>query len=105
MAYVLGRMLAANKQHARRGAEEASGTVTSVSRQLDPCQYTNDGSCDVPKYCAAGDYADCSNATPDRPCSLAELQAVAKDPTTAIDVIDALLKTNPPCGNGRNSVS
>eukprot|EP01052_Picozoa_sp_SAG31_P000929 SAG31_NODE_29_length_32663_cov_14.779695_16_plen_891_part_00 len=27
----------------------------------DPCQYQDDGECDVPEYCSSGDYNDCGN--------------------------------------------
>ncbi len=30
----------------------------------DPCQYANTGKCDVPLYCAAGDYLDCRTVGP-----------------------------------------
>ena len=87
MSYVLRYILYTNKQQARR--------APAITRQADPCNYANDGSCDVPKYCPTGDYDDCSV----RPCSLAELEKVAADPATAIDVIDGLIKSNPACGD------
>ena len=37
-----------------------SGTHDALE---DPCQYTGDGMCDVPRFCAVGDYHDCANAT------------------------------------------
>jgi hypothetical protein len=30
----------------------------------DPCESANDGECDVPQYCATGDYIDCGTAGP-----------------------------------------
>ncbi len=30
----------------------------------EPCQYPSDGSCDVPQYCATGDYIDCGTVGP-----------------------------------------
>ena len=30
----------------------------------DPCAYANDGACDVPEYCDAGDHADCGGVAP-----------------------------------------
>ena len=30
----------------------------------DPCQWAGNGDCDVPQYCAAGDYIDCGTAGP-----------------------------------------
>jgi hypothetical protein len=30
----------------------------------DPCQFANDGQCDVPRSCFAGDYIDCGRAGP-----------------------------------------
>ena len=87
MSYVLRYILYTNKQQARR--------APAITRQADPCSYANDGSCDVPKYCPAGDYADCSVP----PCSLAELEKVAADPATAIDRIAELMKSNPACGD------
>ncbi len=30
----------------------------------EPCQSASDGECDVPRYCAAGDYIDCGRAGP-----------------------------------------
>ena len=41
-------------------------TLMSMGRRVtmagsDPCEYTNDGSCDVPEYCTSGDFADCKN--------------------------------------------
>jgi hypothetical protein len=30
----------------------------------DPCKFVNDGTCDVPRLCATGDYIDCGSVGP-----------------------------------------
>ena len=40
-----------------------TGTPASSSSSSDPCQYANDGQCDVPEYCFSGDYADCGTSS------------------------------------------
>ena len=34
----------------------------------DPCEFANDGTCDVPQYCAVGDYLDCKGGAGNDEC-------------------------------------
>ncbi len=42
----------------------AIDAVATLWCAADPCQYAGSGGCDVPQYCAAGDYIDCGTAGP-----------------------------------------
>ncbi len=49
-------------QAAAIGAALAS--VPTSTPTSDPCEFANDGTCDVPRYCKEGDYADCLAGAP-----------------------------------------
>jgi hypothetical protein len=42
----------------------ALASVPTSSPTSDPCEFANDGTCDVPRYCKDGDYADCLAGAP-----------------------------------------
>jgi hypothetical protein len=48
---------------AERGTVELRGGAFVASARFDPCGSANDGRCDVPGSCTAGDYADCGTAS------------------------------------------
>ena len=61
----------------------------------DPCDSPDDGVCDVPRYCVAGDYADCGTSPTRSPatrspasvglgCAVAVALPVASAPTSAV---------------------
>lgn len=53
-------------QYCAAGTDTADcGTSPGSTHQTssDPCQYDNDGECDVPAHCATGDYVDCGTST------------------------------------------
>jgi len=45
------------------GGTSGGGTSGADSSSSDPCDYANDGECDVPQNCASGDYADCGGSS------------------------------------------
>jgi hypothetical protein len=45
-----------------KGSVELRDSAFDASARFDPCPYANDGFCDMPRYCPAGDYTDCGTA-------------------------------------------
>jgi hypothetical protein len=47
----------------RYGVRPSRALVSmTVQCSADPCEFADDGTCDVPKYCTKGDYIDCATA-------------------------------------------
>ena len=45
-------------------AVDCANTTCILGPLADPCEFANDGECDVPAYCDAGDHADCGGVAP-----------------------------------------
>ncbi len=50
-----GRLALAHNHH---------NVIVTSCCAADPCPYANDGQCDVPRFCSAGDYLDCRTVGP-----------------------------------------
>ena len=48
----------------------AAALVSAPTRPptADPCEFANDGTCDVPQYCDVGDYLDCKGGAGNDEC-------------------------------------
>merc|ERR1711998_3906 len=62
----------------------------------DPCEYANDGACDVPQYCSSGDWADCGS-TPSSSYAPPAFPTFAPQFPTAVPVSQMTSAGGDPC--------